>query len=59
MTRLFKFKMTVFTVEFYNQVKDYLHPNLHTFIKHYQNENLINLPPYIVAAIKIEMVLGN
>ena len=38
--------MTVFTVEFYNQVKDYLHPNLHTFTKHYQNENLINLPPY-------------
>ena len=38
--------MTVLTVEYFNHVKDYIHPNLHTFIKDYQNGNLITLPPF-------------
>ena len=27
-------------------VKNYIHPNLHTIIKDYQNGNLITLPPF-------------
>ena len=38
--------MAVLTVEYYNHVKDYIHPHLHTFIEDYQNENLITLPPF-------------
>ena len=33
--------MTVLTVAYYNKVKHYIHPNLHTFIKDYKNGNLI------------------
>ena len=38
--------MTVLTVEYFNKVKDYVHPNPQTIIKVYQNGNLITLPPY-------------
>ena len=38
--------MTVLTVEYFNKIKDYIHPNLQTIIKDYQNGNLITLPPY-------------
>ena len=38
--------MTILTVEYFNHVIDYIHPNLHTFIKDYQNRNLITLPPF-------------
>ena len=38
--------MTVLAVEYFNKIKDYIHPNLQTIIKDYQNGNLITLPPY-------------
>ena len=38
--------MTGLRVEYYNHIKDYIHPNLHTFIEHYWNGDLINLPPF-------------
>ena len=38
--------MTVLTVAYYNKVKDYIHPNLHTIIKDYRNGNLITLPSF-------------
>ena len=31
---------------YYEKVKDYLHPNIHTFINHYKDGHLINLPIY-------------
>ena len=30
----------------YELVKDYLHPNIHTFTDHYRFENLIDLTPF-------------
>ena len=38
--------MTVLTVEYFNKLKDYVHPNLPKIVKDYQNGNLITLPPY-------------
>ena len=38
--------MTVLTVEYLNKTKDYIHLNLQTIAKDYQNGNLITLPPY-------------
>ena len=38
--------MHVLTVEYFNKVKDHVHPDLQTIIKDYQNGNLITLPPY-------------
>ena len=38
--------MTVLTVEYFNKIKDYVHPNLQTIIKDHQNGNLITLPPF-------------
>ena len=38
--------MTVLTVEYFNKIKDYIHPNLQTIIKDYQNGNVITLPPF-------------
>ena len=38
--------MTVLTVEYFNKIKDYMHPNLPKIVKDYQNGNLITLPPY-------------
>ena len=34
------------TVDYFNKIKDYIHPNLETIIKDYQNGNLITLNPY-------------
>ena len=34
------------TDERYDQIKDYAHPKMHTFVEHYRCEHLINLPPY-------------
>ena len=31
---------------YYEKVKDYLHPNINTFINHYKDGHLINLPIY-------------
>ena len=31
---------------YYEKVRDYLHPNIHTFINHYKDGHLINLPIY-------------
>ena len=36
--------MTILTNDYYNQVKDYLHPNIHTFVDHYRNGDLIEFP---------------
>ena len=33
-------------VDYYETVKDYLHPNIHTFVNQYRCGNLIDLPPY-------------
>ena len=30
----------------YETIKDYLHPNVHTFVDHYRNGHLIDLPFY-------------
>ena len=38
--------MAYLTLKHYNNIKDYLHPNLHTVIKEHLNNNLICLPPY-------------
>ena len=38
--------MIVLTAEYFNKIKDYIHPNLQTIIKDHQNGNLITLPPY-------------
>ena len=38
--------MPYLTLERYNNIKDYLHPNLHTIIKEHLDNNLICLPPY-------------
>ena len=33
-----------FTVGYYNQVKNYLHPRLHQFINYYKDRNTFDLP---------------
>ena len=38
--------MPVMTVEYFELVKDYLHPNLKCFINEYKEGNLIILPPF-------------
>ena len=38
--------MTVLTVEYFNKIKDYIHPSLQTFVKDSQNGNVISLPPF-------------
>ena len=38
--------MAVLTVEYFNKIKDYIHPNVQTIIKDYQNGNVITLPPF-------------
>ena len=39
--------MTFLTLDSYNNIKDYLHPNLHDIIKdHFIEKNLICLPPF-------------
>ena len=47
--------MAYFTVRYYNQVKDYLHPRLHKFINYYKHENTFDLPHFMVVTQKIEM----
>ena len=32
--------------EYYQNVKDYLHPNIHTFVNHYRDGNIIRFPNY-------------
>ena len=34
------------TNRYYETIKDYLHPNVHTFVDHYRNGDLIDLPFY-------------
>ena len=34
------------TDEQYDQIKDYVHPKMHTFIEHYRCRHLIDLLPY-------------
>ena len=36
--------MNKLTNDYYNQVKDYLHPNTHTFADHYRKGDLIEFP---------------
>ena len=38
--------MGCLTTRYYDQVRDYLNPQLHCFIKYYKNGDLIDLPPY-------------
>ena len=38
--------MGLMTNERYDQIKDYVHPKIHTFVKHYRCGHLIDLPPY-------------
>ena len=51
--------MPVLTVEYFNKIKDYVHPNSQTIIKDYQNGNVITLPPFMAATIEMKMELGN
>ena len=32
--------------EYYQNAKDYLHPNIHTFVNHYRDGNIIRFPNY-------------
>ena len=36
--------MAFFHTEYYEQIKDFLHPHVNSFIDHYRNGNLIELP---------------
>ena len=38
--------MTVLTVEYFNKIKDYIHPNLQKIVKDYEDGNVITLPPF-------------
>ena len=38
--------MGCFTTRYYDQVRDYLLPELHSFINYYENDNVIDLPLY-------------
>ena len=38
--------MTFLTVEYYEQIKHFLHPHINSFINDYRNDNIIELPPF-------------
>ena len=38
--------MAFLTVEYYEQIKDYLHPQINDNIYHYRKGKLMELPPY-------------
>ena len=38
--------MTVLIVEYFNKIKDCIHPNLQKIVKDYKDENVITLPPF-------------
>ena len=38
--------MTLMTNRYYDTIKDYLYPNVHTFVDHYRNGDLTDLPFY-------------
>ena len=38
--------MSFLTVEYYEQIKDFLHPHINSFINDYRNGNIIELPPF-------------
>ena len=38
--------MSFLTVEYYEQIKDFLHPNINSFINDYTNGNIIELPTF-------------
>ena len=38
--------MPFLTVDYFNQIKDYVHPNLHEIVKDQMNNKLISLPPF-------------
>ena len=37
--------MTFLTVEYYDQIKDFLHPHINSFINNYRNDNIVELLP--------------
>ena len=37
--------MIFLTVEYYDQIKDFLHPHINSFINNYRNGSIIELPP--------------
>ena len=43
---LFKNKRMLLANEYYQNVKEYLHPNIHTFVNHYRGGNIIRFPNY-------------
>ena len=38
--------MTFLTVEYYEKIKDFLHPHINSFINDYRNGSIIILPPF-------------
>ena len=38
--------MASLTVEYYERIKDFLHPHVNTCINDYRKGNIIELPPY-------------
>lgn len=44
--------MVILTVDYFNQVKDYIHPNLHEIVKDHTNRNLISFPPFHGCALR-------
>ena len=44
--------MSVFSVEYYVMIKDYLHPNLRYFIDRYTEKDTIRLPPFHGCGLK-------
>ena len=51
--------MGLFTAKYYDQVKDYLHSDLHDFVHYYRQRNVFDLPLYHGCNKKIEMERGN
>ena len=41
-----RIEMGLMHADYYETVKDYLHPGIHDFIEHYRCGNLIELPPF-------------
>ena len=51
--------MGCFTAGYYHQVKEYLHPHLHDFVRYYRRGNVFDLPLYHGCNRKIKMEPGS
>ena len=51
--------MTVTSVEYFELIKDYTHPNVERFVNDYKNGNKLYFLHFTAAAIGIKMELEN